>query len=273
MIVAAILTLLMTGPATAADGGVLVFGGTGRLGAEVVKLLVAADEDVTVFTRANSSRELLAGLKVDYAVGDLGDDASIAAAFDAHSYRAVVDASAERGGTRGRGGQSAASVPVRDSKGFYEKAMRSIASHAKRTGVKQFVLHGSVLAGDNIELFPRFAFLKGSTTLVDKGKAEKLLIESGVPYCIIRHGRVPNDPQPQPTGNAYLSTDQTIFADMTRGDLAMLTLDCLDNPARMNRVYHAYDPTFKMDRPLPTGPGDLRNRRGPEGANPEGANP
>ena len=252
-LVAVLMSLLIVGPA-AADG-ILVFGGTGRLGAEVVKLLVASGEEVTVFARANSNRDRLAGLKVDYVTGDMLDDASIAAAFNAKTYRAVVDASAQR--ETGRGGAS-------DSDGFYEASMRSMATHAKRTGVKQFILHGSVLAGDNIDLFPQFAFIKGSPTLEDKGRAEKILADSGVPYCIIRHGRVPSDPQPAPTGNAYLSTDQTIFADMTRGDLAMVTLDCLDNPARMNRVYHAFDPSFKMDRPLPSGPDDLRNRRNRE---------
>jgi uncharacterized protein YbjT (DUF2867 family) len=228
--------------------GVLVFGGTGKLGADVVKALVAADEDVTVFVRAGSDRSPLDSLKVDYAIGDLLDEKSIAAAFDAKKYRAIVDASANRAST-GKGGG-----PNRDSHGFYTAIMAPMAKHAKRTGVQQFILHGSVLAGDNINLFPQLAFLKGSGTLIDKGQAEKILIDSGVPYTIIRHGRVPNDPQPPPTGNAYLSADQTIFGDVTRGDLAMLTLDALGNPMRTNRVFHAFDPTFKMDRPLPTGP-------------------
>ena len=240
-------------PTTAQTGfanrnGVLVFGGTGKLGVEVVKALVAAGEDVTVFTRAGSDRSALDGLKLDYAIGDLLDEKSIAATFDAKAYRALVDASANRAST-GKGGG-----PDRDSNGFYTAIMTPMIKHAKRTGVKQFILHGSVLAGDNIKLFPQFAFLKGSGTLIDKGQAEIILIESGVPYTIIRHGRVPNDPQPPPTGNAYLTTDQAVFGDVTRGDLAMLTLDVLGNPMRTNRIFHAFDPTFKMERPLPTGP-------------------
>ncbi|MDX2145537.1 MAG: NAD(P)H-binding protein [Rhodospirillaceae bacterium] len=240
-------------------GGVLVFGGTGKLGSEIVKLLVAAGEDVTVFARASSNRDLLAGLKVDYAIGDLTDAASVAAAFDAKRFDTVIDASATREPAAAQdAGASRAEVPrggpERDSKGFYEATMRIMAAEAKRTGVKHFILHGSVLAGDNIDLFPQFAFLKGSPTMLDKGRAEKILIDSGVPYTIIRHGRVPGGPQPPATGHAYLSTDQTIFGDMTRADLAILTLDCLHNPARMNKIYHATDPTYKMDRPLPSGP-------------------
>ena len=49
-------------------------------------------------------------------------------------------------------------------------------------------------------------------------------------------------------------TADVFFGDVTRGDLAMLTLDVLGNPMRTNRIFHAFDPTFKMERPLPTGP-------------------
>ncbi|MDX2225381.1 MAG: NAD(P)H-binding protein [Rhodospirillaceae bacterium] len=244
---AAIFGLILPAASLAtANGPILVFGGTGKLGSEVVKMLVAAGEDVTVFVRAGSDRGALAGLDVDYVVGDLMDEASVAAAFDAKPFFAVIDASANRPGTGAEGG------PDRDSAGFYERIMRPMATHAKRTGVKHFILHGSVLAGDNINLFPQFAFLKGSSTLADKGRAEALLIDSGVPYTIIRHGRVPNDPQPSPTGNAYLTGDQAVFGDVTRGDLAILTLDVLGNPGRLGRVFHAFDPTFKIERPLPT---------------------
>jgi uncharacterized protein YbjT (DUF2867 family) len=259
LIAIAITALVGAAPARAAEGGVLVFGGTGKLGSEIVKLLAAAGDEVTVFARPGSNRDRLAGLNIDYAVGDMLDGASVAAAFDAKRYRAVIDASGLTEGQRGDPGN-------RDTKGFYAATMRNMATHAARTGVGQFILHGSVLAGDNIDLFPQFAFIKGSPTLIDKGNAERVLIDSGVPYCIIRHGRVPADPQPPPTGQSWLSTDQSIFDDMTRADLAMLTLDCLDNPARMGKIFHATDPVYTIDRPLPAGPGDLRNRRRREGA-------
>lgn len=89
--------LLLHANAFAKDGGVLVFGGTGRLGAPIAKLLVQAGEDVTIFARKDSPKDRLAGLKVDYVVGDLTDDKSIAAAFNGKKYRVVIDASAQRG--------------------------------------------------------------------------------------------------------------------------------------------------------------------------------
>ena len=73
------------------EGGVLVLGGTGQLGAEVVERLVAKGEAVTVFVRPTSDRARLANFEVDYVVGDLLNDADVAAAFEGRSYRAVVN--------------------------------------------------------------------------------------------------------------------------------------------------------------------------------------
>lgn len=218
-----------------ARGGVLLFGGTGRLGAPIAKLLVAAGEDVTVFVRAGSPRERLAGLDLRYVVGDLADEKSIAAAFSARPYRVVIDASAQRGASN--------SVPR-----FYENAARWIAANAKRTGVRQFILHGSIGAGDNAREVAALRGSGASDRLADKGRAEAAVRAGGVPYTIIRHGLVPYDPQPPATERAYLTRDTGTWGEVTRDDLAILTLDVMDNPARLNKVYHAIDPELRLRR-------------------------
>ncbi|MDX2225382.1 MAG: NAD(P)H-binding protein [Rhodospirillaceae bacterium] len=227
------------GPARAqarASGGVIVFGGTGRLGAPIVKLLVAAGEDVTVFARANSDRARLAGLNVNYAIGDLTDEASVAAAFDAGKFRVAIDGSAQRG----------VATP---SPTFYEDITRSIVTHAKRTGARQIIHHGSIGAGANIGEVPALKGFKQTPGLVDKGKAEQVMIDGGLPYTIIRNGLLPRDPQPPATLRAILTTDLTTFGEVTRDDLAIFTLDVMDHPARLNRIYHAVDPTLKTREP------------------------
>ncbi len=221
--------------AVTADGGVLLFGGTGRLGVPIARLLVAAGESVTVFVRKDSSHARLEGLAVHYVVGDLADETSIARAFDAHRFRVVIDASAQRGASN--------SVPR-----FYENAATWIARHAKRTGVRQFILHGSIGAGDSRQDVPALRGAPVSDRLVDKGLAEKAVIAGGVPYTIIRHGLVPYDPQPPATERAYLTRDLTTWGEVTRDDLAILTLDVMDNPARMNRIFHAIDPELRLRR-------------------------
>lgn len=79
-----------------------------------------------------------------------------------------------------------------------------------------------------------------------QSRAEQIIIDSGVPYTIIRNGLLPKDPQPPATGRAYLTSDLTSFGEVTRDDLAILTLDVMDNPARLNRLYHAIDPELKL---------------------------
>ncbi|MCB2108084.1 MAG: NAD(P)H-binding protein [Rhodobacteraceae bacterium] len=227
-----LLALSGTSASASPDGGVIVFGGTGRLGAPIVKLLVDAGEHVTVFVRDSSTRDRLAGMNVEYAVGDLNDEASIAAAFDAAHFRVAIDASAQRG----------AKDP---SPTFYEDITRRIVTHAKRTGVKQFIHHGSIGAGDNLKEVPALANFKATPGLIDKGKAESVIVASGLPYTIIRNGLLPYDPQPPATQRAILTSDISAFGEVTRDDLAIFTLDAMDNPARINRIYHAYDPALK----------------------------
>ncbi len=215
--------------------GVLLFGGTGRLGAPIARLLVAAGTPVTVFARAGSPKDRLEGQDIRYVVGDLGDERSITAAFDSQPFCAAIDASAQRGASN--------SLPH-----FYENAARWIIQNARRTGVRQFILHGSVGAGNNRDEVPALAGAPVSDRLVDKGLAEKAIIEGGVHYTIIRHGLVPYDPQPPATQRAYLTTDLSIWGEITRDDLAILTLDVLGNPARYDRIYHAIDPQLRLRR-------------------------
>ncbi len=215
--------------------GALVFGGTGRLGSAIARLLVAAGTPVTVFARAGSPKDRLQGLDVRYVAGDLGDERSIAAAFDSQRFCAAIDASAQRGASN--------SLPH-----FYENAARWIIQSARRTGVRQFILHGSVGAGSNRDEVPALAGAPVSDRLVDKGLAERAIIQGGVHYTIIRHGLVPYDPQPPATQRAYLTTDLSTWGEITRDDLAILTLDVMGNPARYDRIYHAIDPQLRLRR-------------------------
>ena len=121
---------------------VLVFGGTGRLGAPIVHKLVERGYAVTVFARPTSSRDRLSGLDVRYVIGDLLDGDSVESAIAGDDYAFVIDASA-RGASR---------------ESFYDTAMRHILASLEPAVVRQFILHGSVGAGDNMKNFPDVPF-------------------------------------------------------------------------------------------------------------------
>jgi uncharacterized protein YbjT (DUF2867 family) len=235
--VAAVLGV-MAGPAWAqGKGAVLVLGGTGQLGAEVVKILAAKGEPVTVLARPDSKRDLLAGLKVDYAVGDLMNAAEVAAAVKAKPVRAIIS-----------------TVRVEDGDvHFYEKMFTNLLPAAKAAGVTQFIHHSAVGAGDNAKNFTdqgwdsRPDMMK---RLADQGTGEELLRRSGITFTIIRNSRIwpANTPA---TGKAVLTEDQTVISPMTRADLAQLTVSCLDNPACAGKVYHVKDDSLTWPPPRP----------------------
>lgn len=227
MLIRAALLLLMallTGESALADDGVLVLGGTGRLGAPIVRLLLDEGERVTVFARPTSDRERLRGLDVQYAIGDLLDAPSVAAALAERSYRVIVDASA-------RGASPEA---------FYDTAMQNVLDTLAGHRVEQFILHGSVGAGGNASRFPKADWSRLSAVLQAKGQAEKMLIDSGIAYTIIRNGLVQRDGTPA-TGDAYLTEDTGAFGAVTRADLALLTMQCFEKPEYLNKILHAVD--------------------------------
>ena len=67
---ASLVLALMTFGSANAGAEVLVFGGTGRLGAPIVKLLIERGYSVTVFARMSSDRFRLADSDVTYITGD-----------------------------------------------------------------------------------------------------------------------------------------------------------------------------------------------------------
>jgi len=217
------------------QGGVLVFGATGALGAEIVKDLIKGGNKVTAFTRPSSSRDLLKGLDVAYVTGDLFNRADVVKAFKSGNLRAAIVA-----------------LRVEDNDlAFYDKAMTNIVAGAKEAGVKQIIHHSAVGAGDNAKQFANLGWEKVPNLLdrmKDQGVGEDKLKASGVTYTIIRNSRIwpANTP---PTGKAELTEDNTVLHAMTRADLSRLTVGCLDNAKCFNKTYHVKDGTLSWPPP------------------------
>jgi uncharacterized protein YbjT (DUF2867 family) len=220
----AIVSVSLTAPVLAEDTA-LVFGGTGRLGKLIVKRLLDAGYSVSVFVRPTSNRERLQSLDVAYVVGDLKDGEGMLAALGGRKFSFVIDASAKD----------------RGEVGFYNRSMSNMLMALGDSEVQQFILHGSVGAGDNMKNFPDVPFGRMAATLKAKGEAEDMLRHSGITYTIIRNGLILRDGTPG-TGTAELTEDDTVIANITREDLAALTMQCLNNPDCFDKTFHAIDP-------------------------------
>lgn len=81
---------------------VLVTGGTGFLGSHVARRLAADGHDVTVLRRESSSTSALEGVGVRYAIGDVGDAASVRRAVEGRDV--VIHAAAGTTGDPARPG-------------------------------------------------------------------------------------------------------------------------------------------------------------------------
>jgi uncharacterized protein YbjT (DUF2867 family) len=224
-----IMAAMLLSAVPALADGVLVFGGTGRLGSETVKQLIEVSEKVVVFARPTSDRHRLAELEVTFVVGDMLDKADMMAAFQSARPRIVIDASAI-------------------SRGGYEEAARNIVAGASIGGVEQIIYHGSVGAGDNMALFPSIRAPELKTILADKGRAESVLIESGLTYTIIRNGLLESDDSLS-TGNARITEDQTVLGRITRVDLAAVTMQCFGAQRCANKIFHATDDSLPVRLP------------------------
>lgn len=225
-------------PSEPAQRDILVLGGTGQLGTEIVRQLAATGTArITVFAREGSDRGPLAGLPVSYVLGDLTREADVAAALRSRRFDVVVNA-----------------VRVEDGDiHFYEKILTPLARLARETGVGQIIHHGAVGAGANAAKFTSLGWDRVPgllDRLKDQGIGEQQLRDSGVPYTIIRNARLYPDGTPS-TGKAELTEDDSVLTPMTRADLARFTVRCLGNADCHNKTYHVRDASLAWPPPKP----------------------
>ncbi|MBT2250556.1 SDR family oxidoreductase [Arthrobacter sp. BHU FT2] len=147
------------------DGPVLVIGGTGMLGGQVVTALVDRGKPVRALVRPGSDASRLESLGVEIARGDMLDPRSLDQAMA--GVDAVVTSAA--GYTRHRKGDTAATDTEGNS---------NLAAAASRAGVRRFVLT-SILTCDETPQVPHFWHKK---------LMEDHLESLGVPFVALRPG-------------------------------------------------------------------------------------
>ena len=147
------------------EGPVLVVGGTGMLGGQVVDELVSRGRQVRALVRPASDSGRLEQADVEIVRGDMMDPASLPPAMDGAD--AVITTAA--GYTRHSKG---------DTDEIDKIGNRNLADAASRTGVRRFVFT-SILTCDQTPQVPHFWHKK---------LAEDRLEELGVPFVSLRPG-------------------------------------------------------------------------------------
>ena len=188
----------------AGDGPVVVVGGTGLLGGQVVTALVSRGKRVRALVRPASDAANLERAGVEIARGDMMDPASLLRAMDGAD--AVVTTAA--GYTR----HSKGDTPDIDTTGN-----RNLADAASRSGIRRFVLT-SILTCDQTPEVPHFWHKK---------LAEDRLEELGVPFVSLRPGAF-LDMITQMSGDPFAKRRLMSFGSPTIPSTFVLTSDVAD---------------------------------------------
>ncbi len=218
-----LVAMLLLSPAVWAKENVLIIGGAGHTGAAVARMLVARGDRVTVFVRSTTNRAPLAGIEVEYLVGDAMKREEVAAALKGKRYSVIFETVQVAPG----GAQS------------YAQVYENFVPLAKKMHVKQFLGLGSGCGDRAVKDCPLSPPLYKLAE--DMTRAEHVLRDSGVPYTIIRIGAlVPNPRDPafnMASGKSYLTTDPQKFGAVLRADLNQQVLGCIGSRHCINKIF------------------------------------
>jgi nucleoside-diphosphate-sugar epimerase len=217
---------MLIGLSSSVMASVLVFGGSGRLGAEVVENLLAAGENVIVFVRPTSDRGRLDGMNIEYVIGDLLEAGSVKAAFEGRDIDAVINTVALRPGE---------SVP-------YVIGEQNIDAATRGLRLSHMILFSATGAGDSKSAIPPQFYEEFKSTYLDRGTSEQIIKDGGTPYTFIRLGIVHDKPE---TGTGTM-VEEPVLGPITRADAARLAVGCLRAARCMNKTFHATDGSLPL---------------------------
>ena len=203
-------------------GGIMVFGGTGKLGLEVVKQLLAHHEKVTVLARASSDTKALKALGVDIVTGDALDPESLKQAFTSAPFRAAISVLGGHGGDYRVDGDG----------------NKNIIDATKKACVTRLIVVSSVGAGDSSGVPPWFVRSYLKDYFAAKTVAEDFLKASELDYTLVRPGLLLDSAK---TGEPALVAASPAFGGITRADLGKLVAGVLEDKSTFKKVLAAID--------------------------------
>jgi nucleoside-diphosphate-sugar epimerase len=104
--------------------------------------------------------------------------------------------------------------------------------------VKKFILISSIGSGDSVVALAPSTLEALKTVLIEKEKAERHLIDSGLTYTIIRPGGLKSEPL---TGKGILTENYRASGIIHRADVAALACRCLFSKSANNKILSAID--------------------------------
>jgi uncharacterized protein YbjT (DUF2867 family) len=197
----------------------LVIGANGQIGKQLIGLMALAKMPVKAMIRNQEQAEIMQKLGAETFLADLEQPLPDEAFADCDK---VVF-------TAGSGGKTGPDKTILIDLWGAVKAVDMAQKHK----IKQFVMISSRDAGDPENGTPAIKHYN-----ICKHFADKHLLESGVPYTILRPGRLTDD-----AATGLITTQRPLSKDeqiISRADVAACIVQCLDHSEAINQVDELY---------------------------------
>ncbi|MDJ0553747.1 MAG: SDR family oxidoreductase [Microcoleaceae cyanobacterium MO_207.B10] len=203
---------------------IFLAGASRGVGREIAKCLLKQNRQVKALLRSPDTQSELEAMGIKVVMGDaLDPTATETAMVDDKSIEAVISTI---GGLPKDGERS----DFLGNKNLIDAAVKAKA--------QKFILISSIGSGESAAALSPQVMETLGPVLVEKEKAEKYLIDSGLTYTIIRPGGLKSEAA---TGNAILTTNFKVAGTIHRADVAQLACKCLMSPTANNQVLSAID--------------------------------
>ena len=203
---------------------ILIFGGTRRTGLEIARLLGQRGDAVVGVARDTSDTSALEQTGARIVTADAFDPEGLTTAVKNADCTAAI---CSLGNTAGA-----------ERKVDFE-GVRNAIDAAVDAGIKRFILITAVGCGESRPALSERAVQFLGKVCELKTQGEDYLRESGLDWTIVRPGGLSSEPA---TGTATLTEDPLTSGMIRRGDVARLTVQCLDDDKTMGHAYTAIDP-------------------------------
>jgi uncharacterized protein YbjT (DUF2867 family) len=251
----------MTSVRASVEGLVLVAGATGGVGQLVVSKLLEKNWPVRVLTRNAAKAEKMFNHKAEIAVGDIRDANTLAAAMQDITY--IICCTGTTAFPSARWEFDSEPNFLEWGKIFLDSEYRN--AKAKNSPAKvdaEGVSNLVAAAPPHLQRFvfvsscgvlrkhqPPFSILNAFGVLDAKQKGEEAIMKAGLPYTIIRPGRLIDGPYTSYDLNTLLQattggklgvvvgTGDTLFNDASRIDVATACVECLVYPSTVGQTF------------------------------------
>ena len=215
------------------DASYIFLAGASRgVGREIAKCLREQNQNVKALLRSEASHPELEAMGIKVVIGDALDAAVVEQAMlGDEPIHAVVS--------------TIGGLPKDGERADY-LGNKNLIDAADKAGVQRFILVSSIGSGESAVALPPQAMETLRPVLIEKEKAEKHLIESGLTYTVIRPGGLKSEPA---TGNGVLTEDYKVAGTIHRADVAQLVCKCLFSEAANNKILSAVDRQMTYGQP------------------------